>query len=186
MSNSNYILKAGAVIRLGEDRTIYSNPLPNDVIPELFLADNLNSINLFSSYPKDWVERSLARKNSIRGKSLINNITLRAQNQRLTDQINTYEEQIKNLKEEINKYKQSINEYRQLLANSEYLPKETESESITNLEAAIDILNNKLEILERDNNSLRIENHDLKQELTDVKNSNKILRTKLQYIEAQK
>lgn len=59
---SLYTLKAGAILRRSGDNKFYTNPLPNDEVPEQYLADFPKSINLFASFPADWEARVARRK----------------------------------------------------------------------------------------------------------------------------
>lgn len=59
---SNYTLKAGAIIRRAGDNRFYANPLPNDEIPEQYLADFPGEIDKFATYPADWERRVALRK----------------------------------------------------------------------------------------------------------------------------
>lgn len=61
-AKSQYVLKAGAILRRAGDNKFYANPLPNDEIPELYLAEFPSSINLFASFPADWEARVARRK----------------------------------------------------------------------------------------------------------------------------
>lgn len=61
-AKSLYTLKAGAILRRPGDNRFYANPLPNDEIPEKYLADYPQNINLFASYPNDWEARVTRRK----------------------------------------------------------------------------------------------------------------------------
>lgn len=58
---SNYLLKGGAIIRRAGDNKFYTNPLPNDEVPELYLAEFPTEINKFASYPADWQARVALR-----------------------------------------------------------------------------------------------------------------------------
>lgn len=60
---SNYTLKAGAMIRRPGENRAYINPLPNDEIPEKFLADFPQEIIRFAGFPPDWEARVALRKN---------------------------------------------------------------------------------------------------------------------------
>lgn len=61
-AKSLYTLKAGAILRRPGDNKFYANPLPNDEIPEKYLADYPQNINLFASFPNDWEARVARRK----------------------------------------------------------------------------------------------------------------------------
>ncbi len=61
-AKSQYTLKAGAILRRAGDNKFYANPLPNDEVPEKYLADFPSSINLFAVYPADWEARVARRK----------------------------------------------------------------------------------------------------------------------------
>lgn len=61
-TKSKYTLKAGAIIRRAGDNRFYANPLPNDEVPELYLAEFPNEISKFASYPNDWESRVARRK----------------------------------------------------------------------------------------------------------------------------
>lgn len=60
-NKSNYTLKAGAIIRRAGDNRFYTNPLPNDEVPEQYLAEFPAEINKFASYPNDWQARVALR-----------------------------------------------------------------------------------------------------------------------------
>lgn len=59
---SSYTLKPGALIQRPGDNRFYANPLPNDEIPEKYLADFPGAISKFASYPRDWETRVALRR----------------------------------------------------------------------------------------------------------------------------
>lgn len=59
---SSYTLKPGALIQRPGDNRFYANPLPNDEIPEAYLADYPGAITKFASYPQDWETRVALRR----------------------------------------------------------------------------------------------------------------------------
>lgn len=61
-SKSSYTLKPGALIQRPGDNRFYANPLPNDEIPEKYLADFPGAISKFASYPRDWETRVALRR----------------------------------------------------------------------------------------------------------------------------
>jgi len=54
---SNYSLKAGVVVCIPEDSTIYTNKNLTDKVAEEYIKANPKVIGLFASYPSDWEER---------------------------------------------------------------------------------------------------------------------------------
>lgn len=58
---SLYTLKAGAILRRPGSNRFYANTLPNDEVPEEYLAHNPADIVLFAAYPADW-EARVARR----------------------------------------------------------------------------------------------------------------------------
>lgn len=60
---SSYTLKPGALIQRPGDNRFYANPLPNDEVPEEYLADYPGAIIKFESFPRDWETRVALRRN---------------------------------------------------------------------------------------------------------------------------
>jgi len=54
---SNYSLKAGVVVRIPKEATIYTNKNLTDKVAEEYIKANPKVIGLFASYPLDWEER---------------------------------------------------------------------------------------------------------------------------------
>lgn len=171
---SNYVLKAGALLRRAGDNKFYSNPLPNDEIPEKHLADFPEAISLFASYPNDWQRRVEARKEGhtpegeLSQEEAQNIISgLKAELQNKDDEIATLNLELKeknSIIEEMKKHLESAP------AEGVAIP---ESEEVGNLKLQLTALTADLESANNEISALKEENSKLKEAKTTKKASAK-------------
>lgn len=154
-AKSQYSLKAGAILRRAGDNKFYANPLPNDEIPELFLAEFPDSINLFASFPADWKARVARRKE---GKLPEGELS----QEEASNIISGLEADVKARDEEIASLKSELENVRTSSDNNS-------SEEIGNLNLQIDALTADLESANNEIADLQSDKAKLEEELAALK-----------------
>lgn len=161
---SQYILKAGALLRKPGSNKFYANPLPNDEVPESYLAEFPNQINLFASYPPDWEERVKARKDGRKVESAPSAevAPLNAEISRLKTEADEKDKLIAELKSVNAEQSEAIEELRTKIQELQSIPAQEDAEEIGNLKMQLDMANADLKAANEEIEALRAANEALK------------------------
>lgn len=161
---SQYILKAGALLRKPGSNKFYANPLPNDYVPESYLAEFPNQINLFASYPPDWEERVKARKEGrmVEDVPSADVAPLNAEISRLKAEAEEKDNLIAELKSENAEQTEAINGLRTKIQELQSIPAQEDAEEIGNLKMQLDMANADLKAANEEIEALRAANEALK------------------------
>ncbi len=155
-AKSQYVLKAGAILRRAGDNKFYANPLPNDEIPELYIAEFPQSINLFAQFPADWEARVARRKNGEVPEGELSQEEAGNIIAGLEADVKARDEEIASLKAELENLRNSSSE-------------NNASEEIGNLNLQIDALNAELQSANNDIAELQCGKTKLEEELSALK-----------------
>lgn len=161
---SQYILKAGALLRKPGSNKFYANPLPNDEVPEAYLAEFPTQINLFASYPPDWEERVKARKEGRKVEDVpsADVAPLNAEISRLKAETEEKDNLIAELKSENAEQTEVINGLRTKIQELQSIPAQEDAEEIGNLKMQLDMANADLKAANEEIEALRAANEALK------------------------
>lgn len=161
---SQYILKAGALLRKPGSNKFYANPLPNDEVPEAYLAEFPTQINLFASYPPDWEERVKARKEGRKAEDVpsADVAPLNAEISRLKAETEEKDNLIAELKSENAEQTEVINGLRTKIQELQSIPAQEDAEEIGNLKMQLDMANADLKAANEEIEALRAANEALK------------------------
>lgn len=161
---SQYILKAGALLRKPGSNKFYANPLPNDEVPESYLAEFPSQINLFASYPPDWEERVKARKEGRKVEVAPSPVIapLNAEISRLKAEADEKDKFIAELKSENAEQTEAIEGLRTKIQELQSIPAQEDAEEIGNLKMQLDMANADLKAANEEIEALRAANEALK------------------------
>ncbi len=161
---SQYILKAGALLRKPGSNKFYANPLPNDEVPESYLAEFPTQINLFASYPPDWEERVKARKEGYKVEATpsVNIAPLNAEISRLKAEADEKDKLIAELKSVNAEQSEAIEGLRTKIQELQSIPAQEDAEEIGNLKMQLDMANADLKAANEEIEALRAANEALK------------------------
>lgn len=161
---SQYILKAGALLRKPGSNKFYANPLPNDEVPESYLAEFPSQINLFASYPPDWEERVKARKEGrkVEVAPSPDIAPLNAEISRLKAEADEKDKFIAELKSENAEQTEAIEGLRTKIQELQSIPAQEDAEEIGNLKMLLDMANADLKAANEEIEALRAANEALK------------------------
>ena len=161
---SQYILKAGALLRKPGSNKFYANPLPNDEVPESYLAEFPNQINLFASYPHDWEERVKARKEGrkVEVAPSPDIAPLNAEISRLKAESDEKDKLIAELKSVNAEQGEVIDGLRTKIQELQSIPAQEDAEEIGNLKMQLDMANADLKAANEEIEPLRAANEALK------------------------
>lgn len=173
-NKSNYVLKAGAILFKAGDNKYYKNPLPNDEIPETYLAEDPQMISRFASYPTDWERRVALRKEGHVPSGELTQEEAQNAISGLQAELQNKEDELAALSEEIKEKDELIAELKKQIESApEGAIAVPESEEIGNLKLQIQALTADVESKNNEIAELKEENAKLKETKTTKKSSAK-------------